>query len=423
MGKTALAAAYARRFALRYLDGVIGVSFAAGEVDAGVFRRELLRLLIGDELADRPRAQQEETILDTLRGRDVLLLVDNYESVQQAGDAVDHPHYAEGKAIHGLLSKIAANGGQLLLTSRRQPAGLRAERVFPAKDELLQGVGEQAAAALFYLSSPRALETKAEAAVQKLAREVGRVTRGHPLAVMLLGSEYDQGDVAAERFLDNWEAELQAARSKSLDDHHLSFAVAFDRSFLALSEGGQARLKGLSMIPFPFFAMGAAMLWRLDDKDEELAATRKLLRELVDRSLIEIEGYYRDKTPATWFFQPAVQQEAARRLTAAEKARCERDFGRYAAWMSGMAYGDVHKEGNTALVRLVQPTLDTLAAAAEQLTGTERLWHLRRVGWLMNAFGRTQDAYDLLTAVLPETANPPDDEWRSVAQQPALRNR
>ncbi len=44
MGKTALAAAYARRFGLRYRDGVLGYSFAAGEVDDGDFRRALLEL-------------------------------------------------------------------------------------------------------------------------------------------------------------------------------------------------------------------------------------------------------------------------------------------------------------------------------------------------------------------------------------------
>ncbi|MCP4424473.1 MAG: CHAT domain-containing protein, partial [Chloroflexi bacterium] len=74
MGKTALAAAYARRFALRYLDGVWGYSFADGEVDDGAFRRELLRQLVGDELADRPRRQQEQTILDELRRCNLLLL-------------------------------------------------------------------------------------------------------------------------------------------------------------------------------------------------------------------------------------------------------------------------------------------------------------------------------------------------------------
>ncbi|MCI0650039.1 MAG: CHAT domain-containing protein, partial [Chloroflexi bacterium] len=269
MGKTALAAAFVRRFALRYQDGVLGYSFAANEVDAGAFRRELLLRLAGDELADQAREQQEQTILDALRTRDLLLLVDNYESVQQSQERSDHPYYAEGKAVHDLLKKIASNGGRLLLTSRQQPAGLKGERIFPGKDHLLQGVNERAAAELFYLNSPRALQNRRDPAVQELARAVGRVTAGHPLAVALLGSEYDHRDAPAERFLDLWEAELQAARSQALDDHHATFATAFNRSFAALSEGAQGRLQAISLIPFPFFDTGAAMLWALDDKDDE----------------------------------------------------------------------------------------------------------------------------------------------------------
>lgn len=60
-------------------------------------------------------------------------------------------------------------------------------------------------------------------------------------------------------------------------------------------------------------------------------------------------------------------------------------------------------------MRHIRPTLDTLVELADELPGTERLWHLRRVGWLLNAFGRTRDAYELLTKTLPETRQHVDD--------------
>lgn len=407
MGKTALAAAYARRFALRYLDGVIGYSFAAGDVDDGAFRRELLDRLVGDGaavgMADQSAARQAQIILDELRQREALLLVDNYESVQDAYGDTAHPHHAAARAVHALLAKIASNGGRLLLTSRRQPAGLKHEHIFPGRDRLLQGVDEQAGAALFFASSPRAKEKQDEPAMQKLARAVARATGGHPLAIALLGSEYDQGHTPPDRFLADWPAQLHAARGAALDDHHATFAVAFNRSYDALSAAGQSRLRALSVIPFPFFAEGAARLWGLaESDDDERGQTRRHLRELADRSLIEIEGYYTDDTPATWRFQPAVRQAAAHRLPPQEQAALQVPFARYAAWLSSRAYGDIHKEGNAALVRLVRPALDSLAAAADHLTGTERLWHLRNVGWLLEAFGRTGEAYGLLTAVLAE---------------------
>ncbi|MCO5194050.1 MAG: CHAT domain-containing protein [Anaerolineae bacterium] len=409
MGKTALAAAYARRFGLRYRDGVLGYSFAAGEVDDGDFRRALLERLVGDALADQSAEQQAQTILDELRRRELLLLVDNFESVQQADERADHPQHAAAKAIYDLLAKIANNGGRLLITSRRQPTELEHERVFPGRDNLLPGIDQRAAAELFFRHSSRAKEQNDERqersvrrTVQRLAREISKVTGGHPLAVALLGSEYDKGDAPPDTFLDNWADELAAARSRGLDRHHATFAVAFDRSYAALSAAAQWQLRALSVIPFPFFATGAALLWPGDADDNEMHTTKTALRALVDRSLIEIDLLYNDKTPATYRFQPAVQQEAARRLSIEEEEALQPRFARYAAWLSNQAYGDIHKAGNTALVRLVQPTLDTLANAADHLAGTNRWWHLRRVGWLMNAFGRTGDAHALLSATLAE---------------------
>ncbi|MCA9941704.1 MAG: CHAT domain-containing protein, partial [Anaerolineales bacterium] len=80
MGKTALAAAFVERFGWRWPDGAVGVSFAAGEVDAARFRGELLARLTGDEQADLPPRGQEEALLAAAREWDGLILVDNYES-------------------------------------------------------------------------------------------------------------------------------------------------------------------------------------------------------------------------------------------------------------------------------------------------------------------------------------------------------
>lgn len=57
MGKTTLATAFVERFSWRWSDRVVGVSFAAGEVDATRFRGELLQRLTGDAAADLPPAR------------------------------------------------------------------------------------------------------------------------------------------------------------------------------------------------------------------------------------------------------------------------------------------------------------------------------------------------------------------------------
>ena len=183
IGKTALAASFAERFGWRWPDGVFGVSFAAAEVDARAFRQSLLQHLLpgrAQQLEAAAAAAQQREILNALREWDGLLLVDNYESVLQAlEDAQGNP---EARAIHHLLAQAANGGAQLLLTSRRQPAGFAGENVFPPTKSL-PGLETAAAAALFLHHSARA---KSEKGGPTLARDVARATEGHPLALALL---------------------------------------------------------------------------------------------------------------------------------------------------------------------------------------------------------------------------------------------
>jgi hypothetical protein len=70
------------------------------------------------------------------------------------------------------------------------------------------------------------------------------------------------------------------------------------------------------------------MIWdgsHLPDGEEEIdakvKAAQQTLSEFTRRSLLEVDRWYEDKTPATYRFQPALRQEAARRLDASLKER------------------------------------------------------------------------------------------------------
>ncbi|MFQ5344077.1 MAG: CHAT domain-containing protein, partial [Anaerolineae bacterium] len=226
VGKTALAGAFAERFGWRWPDGVLGLSFAVGEPDAGRLRGDLLRGLLGEaaaeQLADAPAAEQERLILEALRDWDGLLLLDNYESVLQELEE----EAPEAQAAHRLVARAAEGGAHLLLTSRQQPAGLAGERVFPARRRPLPGLATTPGAELFLHHSTRAPEEGA--AGRRLAREVARVTGGHPLAIALLAGEYDvSDDVGPDDFLAHWADELAAAERQGLAGHHRTFAAAF----------------------------------------------------------------------------------------------------------------------------------------------------------------------------------------------------
>ncbi|MGC9396930.1 MAG: CHAT domain-containing protein, partial [Anaerolineae bacterium] len=418
MGKTALAATFVERFGWRWPHGVLGVSFASAPLDARHFRDDLLRGLLGDAaqtLAEAKPADQERALMDALRDWDGLLLLDNYETVLQGLPEGG----AEARAIHSLVARIARGGVALLLTSREHPAKLAGERVFPKAGRPLTGLAADPAAALFLHYSTRAKEQ--ERAGHNLARQVAEATEGHPLAIALLAGEYDQSlDVASGDFLAHWGAELAQAEDYGLAEHHRTFIVAFERSYGRLPDEAQIRLRALSVLDFPFFAEAAAALWEpliparaqkrniipREGEDAMLSEAKHLLADFVRRSLLEADGWFDDDTPATYRFQPALQQILAHQLRPEERAGLRRGYAAYGAWLAKRGYLDIHKD--PALSRVVRLSLDALDAATETLTGTDRLWHIRRVTWIKAAYGFTQEAFDLLDALIPPTRPLPD---------------
>jgi tetratricopeptide (TPR) repeat protein len=409
MGKTALAASFVERFGWRWPDGVLTISFASDVVDAAVFRRTLLGLLEGEAAAQQKAEASIDTqvrdILRALRDWDGLLLLDNYESVLQG--LADKSKEAE--TTHHLVAQIAEGGASLLLTSRERPAGLRGETLFPKTDEPLSGLSLPAAAALFLQNSTKAKDLSD--AHLELAAKAADATAGHPLAIALLAGEYDVSAVAPADFLANWENELGTAERRGLMGHHRTFAAAFERSYNRLPEEEQKRLRALSVFPFPFFAQGAAAVWSISNlqspiSNSDLAAAREGLDYFVRRSLLEVEGYFDDKTPAAYRFQPALRQEVARRVLDDERPAQTAGYAAYGAWLAKRGYGDIHKD--VGLNRLVRLSMSALETATETLSGTERLWHVRQLAWLKQAFGENQMAYNLLTEALPEGGPLPD---------------
>jgi tetratricopeptide (TPR) repeat protein len=415
IGKTALAAVFARRFGWRWPQGVLGLSFASGELDAARFRDDLLRGLLGEaaarQLADARPDRQEQAILEALPDWDGLLLLDNYESVLQGLDEEE----PQATAVHQLVANAANGGAAMLLTSRQQPAGLAGETVFPRPRRPLPGLEAGPGAELFLHHSSRAKE-EGQAGVD-LAHQVARVTEGHPLAITLLAGEYDvSSDVAPVDFLAGWAEELAQAERHGLAGHHRTFAAAFNRSYERLPAPLQAHLRALSRFLFPFYAQGAALMWGLSTEEaarsassgQDLVTAREELAGLVRRSLVEVEGWFEDGTPATYRFQPALGQALARRVGEAERPDIERGYAAYGAWLTRRGYGNIHKE--PALARLVRLSMEALAAATDYLEGNERLWHIRRLAWLKGAYGQTGAAYDLLLSVLPPGRPAPDAE-------------
>ena len=424
IGKTALAAAFAGRFAWRWPAGVVAASFAAGELDVARFRDALLEGMLGRAAAEplraEPAARQESALLDAAAGWPGLLLIDNYETVQQALEAGQD---GQAEAIHRLVAGLARGGATLLLTSRQQPAGLSGERLYPGPHDALPGLAESPAVALFFTHSTIAgANHESRRRYRALAGDIAAATAGHPLAVTLLAGEFDGSDVAPERFLSGWAEALAAARNAGLAAHHATFRVAFERSYRALPPERQARLRRLSVFPFPFFAEGAAAVWGLAGEGDapDGDAARPDLGRLARASLLEVDGWFTDSDrPATWRFQPALRQAAAREAGPDDAAAMAAGFAAYGGWLARRGYGDIHRD--PALARLVRLSLPALDATTAALEGVARLWHIRRVAWLKAAYGETAAAFELLDGLVPPALPDATTDRDLAAADSALR--
>ena len=424
IGKTALAAAFAGRFAWRWPAGVVAASFAAGELDVARFRDALLEGMLGRAAAEplraEPAARQEAALLDAAAGWPGLLLIDNYETVQQALEAGQD---GQAEAIHRLVAGLARGGATLLLTSRQQPAGLSGERLYPGPHDALPGLAESPAVALFFTHSTIAgANHESRRRYRALAGDIAAATAGHPLAVTLLAGEFDGSDVAPERFLSGWAEALAAARNAGLAAHHATFRVAFERSYRALPPERQARLRRLSVFPFPFFAEGAAAVWGLAGEGDapDGDAARPDLGRLARASLLEVDGWFTDSDqPATWRFQPALRQAAAREAGPDDAAAMAAGFAAYGGWLARRGYGDIHRD--PALARLVRLSLPALDATTAALEGVARLWHIRRVAWLKAAYGETAAAFELLDGLVPPALPDATTDRDLAAADSALR--
>jgi predicted ATPase/DNA-binding SARP family transcriptional activator/Tfp pilus assembly protein PilF len=166
IGKTRLALETAYKLRYDYEDGVYYVELAPLNdpllVGAGIGR------VLG--LKERPGQDMRHTLQDHLRSKHLLLLLDNFEHVDQAATLVS-----------GLLG--VCPGVKFLVTSRK-PLKLRAENLFP-----LQPLAEEEALQLFEQRAQAAGASNPEAGDRTIYREICRRLDGLPLAIELFAAQ------------------------------------------------------------------------------------------------------------------------------------------------------------------------------------------------------------------------------------------
>lgn len=224
IGKTRLAVEVAGRLAGRFLDGVRFVPLAGLDADSSLAPSLALAL----DLQSIGAAPALDRIEDALREREVLVVLDNFETI------------AEQAADCGRLAG-AARTARILVTSR-QPLGLPGERIvrlaglgFPSAVEDPLDPARHESVALFVAAARRARRDFSPETELPAIGAICRHVEGYPLALELAAPWVAEAD--CEAIAARLAADLGAVPAAGgLPDRHATLRAVFEQSW-GLLEG------------------------------------------------------------------------------------------------------------------------------------------------------------------------------------------
>jgi DNA-binding SARP family transcriptional activator/predicted ATPase len=254
-----------------FLHGVWFVSLV------GVESADLLVSVIANalNLAFRGQAPAETQLLDYLREKEMLLLLDNYEHLLPQT---------------GLLQRILEEAPDVkLLVTSRQRLSLRQEWLFeleglsyPERDAAgcdAESLRTFSAIRLFESSARRARRHFSLAEIQRNVIRIGRLVEGMPLALELAAGRLRTLTCAEvvqeiERSLD-----ILAGQWSNVPPRHRSLRAVFETSWASLTAAERAAMRQISVFRDGFDRAAAA---------EVAGATESVLAALVDKSLLHL---------------------------------------------------------------------------------------------------------------------------------------
>lgn len=271
VGKTRLAVETARRAAPAFLEGVWFVDLV-GVKDAG---QMVTAIAAATGLPLRERSDPRAQLLDYVRDKELLLVLDNFEQLLEA---------------RRLLSDIlqAAPEVKLLVTSRRDLA-LRLEQIFPVEGLVYPGAqwedegpakALQTEAVRFLVEATRRYRPGFQPD-EELASfiEICRLVEGSPLALELAAASLHGLPVAQVAQAVAKNLDILQSRHGDVAPRHRSVRAAFDHSWHLLADVEKQALLGLSVFSGGFTPEAA----------QEVAGIRNaLLQALVNHSLIRL---------------------------------------------------------------------------------------------------------------------------------------
>jgi len=310
-GKTRLALEAAAREIPRFRDGVFFVSLAPLQsVDAIV---PTVAQALSFPLSTRADRDPRQQLLDYLRGKQMLLMLDNFEHLLEGvGVAVEVLRAApEVKIMSTSRARLNVQGEHLLPVPGMDVPSQEAEAPLSQYD-----------AVELFLRSARRVRPDFDPTVEELG-QVGSICRmvgGMPLAILLAASwmtMLDPGEIMGEMSLEG--LDFLETDWRDVPERQRSMRAVLDHSWGLLSEGEQGVLAGLSAFRGGFRQRAARQVTGTSIQE---------LRTLVNRSLVQ-------RTPSGRYeMHELLRRYGAERLalsSAAEASLHDRHCAYYAA--------------------------------------------------------------------------------------------
>lgn len=384
VGKTRLALETAKGHQPVFADGVVFVSLAPlDSVDQIV-----TALADALQLACQGPESPFDQVLDYLRNKTMLLLLDNFE------------HLLDGAEL--LSTLLDATATLKLLVTSRERLNLQEEWVFALDGLPLVSVGEaygeaNAAVALFLQSARRVRqEFTPSPADEGAIRQLCQLVDGMPLGIELAATWVrllSCAEIVAEieRSLDFLTTAL-----RNMPERHRSLRAVFDQSWALMSAEEQQIFRRLTPFRGGFTREGA---------EQVAGATLPLLSALVDKSLVQQIGNGR------FGLHQLLRQYGEERLAAAGETAATRNrhLHFFAAYVEGAE--PTYVRDPAWLAQVAAESENVWAALQWATTGGDVAAGLRlafsfHVYWEMRGYWR--DEYLWLTRLLPlPTAGPP----------------
>ena len=271
IGKSRLAMQVAEAQIYTYLHGAFLVQLAGITMPI-----DMIRAIAGAlELQFHPVGDPQIQLLDYLREKEMLLVLDNFEQLLGSGKP----------AAVSILEDLLENASNLrLLITSRQRLNLKREWVFVLQglslpgDVFDQDLEKYEAVQLFLQSARRIDPTIQPAKEEPVVVRICQLLEGVPLAILLAAAwtrvmSPEQIALEIESNLD-----FLASSYPDLPERHRSLRATFNHSYELLTSEEQQVLCNLSIFPVSFDRTAA---------EQVAGATLAMLANLSDRSLIE----------------------------------------------------------------------------------------------------------------------------------------